>query len=273
MSFDYTIKVIMNNLHKMEYPFPFEVIKKKEYVDIVLTPIDKKVRFQRYPARFVITSQDDLYDFSVRRSVTDIGYQPMKGLQHYDFNGLQQELIESSILEPNIMINIFSYVDTIFKDVTTYTIHSNPDSIPFESRTRTLFLDENIRQLIYEITLELNFIWNPFDHFHTFLINILSNGKTRKGYDVKDILRQETIFSETQLLYQSYIQYNLQKGNEEMIEKDLIYQHYQDGSPIFIRIQNRDKTNIENLFIKSAKNKGQKVLTYENIEDFISYHR
>lgn len=265
--FGFTVETVLKNLHQMGYPFPFDKIIKKEYIDIVLGPSGKRVRFQNYPAQFVISNQNDLYDMSVPRSVSDIGFNPMKGLQHYDFYGLKQELMENSIFEPQIMKYIFSYVDFIFKDVTTYTISDTPELIPFESRIRTMFIDEGMRKLMYDIAMEIKEFYNPYQHFIHYAMDLLQNQKLKEKETI-DIV----IHPSYPLQYLTITPIDYTKINSKGIfhRKMNIAQNQSDLSPIGIGIFDEDKL-LKKLYIESKK--GSPVLLYEDIEFFVTYYR
>ncbi len=288
-SFHYIVEKIFNNLHIMGYPFSFEKNVTDEYTDILLPQIHKKVRFQSFPAQFIVIDRNDLYDMSVPRSVSDIGYKPMKGLQHYDFYGLKEELTEISIFEPEIMREIFSYVDFIFKDVSTYCIHSQPELVPFESRTRTLFLDEGIRLLIHKIVMELKEIWNPYDHFLTYVIDTLQHQKLKEGTIIDNIVilpikyRESDGVSETTIQYQitnkdtsgagaSFRTFGARK-DDKTLQNELIFVQEVDKSPVLILMKKEGNLRIKKVEIDSRSENNCRVLLYEDIEFYITYYR
>jgi hypothetical protein len=271
-SFHYIVEKIFNNLHMMGYPFSFEKNVTDEYTDILLPQINKKVRFQNFHAQFVVIDRYDLYDMSVPRSVSDIGYKPMKGLQHYDFYGLKEELTEISIFQPEIMREIFSNVDFIFKDVSTYCIHSEPELVPFESRTRTLFLDEGICLLIHKIVMELKEIWNPYDHFLTYVVDTLQHQKLKEGTIIDNIVILPIKYRESDGVSETTIQYQI-TNKEKTLQNELIFVQEVDKSPVLILMKKEGNLRIKKVEIDSRSENKCRVLLYEDIEFYITYYR
>lgn len=271
-SFEYTVQKVLKNLHMMKYPFSFHHIVEKKYIDIHLPHIEKKVRFQSFPAQFVVTSLDGLYDMTVPRSVTDIGYKRMKGLQHYDFYSFTKELLETSIFEATIMQEIFSYVHCIFKEVTTYCIHSQPELVPFESRTRTLFLDQGIRQLMHEIVLEMREIWNPYDHFSTYVLDTLQYQKLKEGTIIDNIVVLPIKYRDSDGVSETTIQYQITNKQKTLLG-ELIFVQDADKSPILIAMKKEGNLRIKKTEIDSRSENNCRVLLYEDIEFYITYYR
>lgn len=266
--FGFTVETILKNLHQMGYPFSFSKIVEKEYLEIVLGPSGKRVRFQNFPAQFVISNHDDLYNPFYRKSVSDIGYIPMEGLQHYDFYILKEELMENSILEANIMQNIFSYVDFIFKDVTTYTISTYPELVPFESRIRTMFIFEGMRKLMYDIVMEIKELYNPYEHFINYAVDLLQNQKLKEKETI-DIVIQPSYH--LQHLIITPIDYTKINSKGTFYRKMNIGQNQSDLSPIGIAIYQEDNKLLKKLQMESKKD--SPVLLYEDIEFFVTYYR
>jgi hypothetical protein len=265
--FGFTVETLIKNLSQMGYPFSFGKIVEKEYMEIILGPSGKRVRFQSYPAQFVISNHDDIYNPFYRRSVSDIGYNPMEGLQHYDFYGLKSELMENSIFEPNIMQNIFYYVDFIFKDVTTYTISTKPELVPFESRIRTMFIEEGMRKLMYDIVMEIKEFYNPYEHFINYVIDLLQHQKLKEGETIDILIHPSYPLQHLIITPIDYTKTNL-KGTFH--RKMNIGQNESDLSPIGIAIYEEDKLLKK---IQMDSRKDSPVLLYEDIEFFVTFYR
>lgn len=265
--FGQTVETVLKNLNQMEYPFSFDKIVEKEYMDIILGPSGKRVRFQSYPGQFVISNHDDIYNPFYRRSVSDIGYNPIEGLQHYNFYGLKCELMENSIFVPEIMQHIFSYVDFIFKDVTTYTISSEPDLVPFESRIRTMFIEEGMRKLMYDIALELKDLCNPYVNFTNYVVDLLQHKKLKEGETIDIIVHPSYPL---QHLIITPIDYTKTNSKGKFYRKMNIGQKNSDLSPIGIAIYQDDKL-LKKLQMESRKD--SPVLLYEDIEFFVTFYR
>ena len=265
--FGFTVETVLKNLGQMGYPFSFDKIVEKEYMDIILGPSGKRVRFQSYPGQFVISNHDDIYNPFYRRSVSDIGYNPIEGLQHYDFYDLKYELIENSIFVPEIMQHIFSYVDFIFKNVTTYTISSDPKLVPFESRIRTMFIFEGMRLLMYQIVMELKDLWNPYEHFIDYVLYLLQNKKLKEGETIDVVVHPSYPL---QHLIITPIDYTKTNSKGTFHRKMNIGQNNSDLSPIGIATYEEDKL-LKKLQMESKKD--SPVLLYEDIEFFVTFYR
>lgn len=259
----------MNELDQMGYPFLFEKIIHKNsfrYVDIVLGPSGKRLRFQMYRAEFVISNH---YDIDDKRYHPDIGYKPIKGLQNYDFCGVKEELFKNSIFETNIMKNIFSYVDFIYKDVITYTISSEPDLVSFESRIPTLLRDGDKRRFIFEILMELKEFYNPYEHFINYVVEILQHKKIKEGEMIYDVIVHPS-YSHKYLII-TPIEYTKTNSKGTFHCKMNIGQNKDDLSPIGISITNEELKSNKKIHIGSQK--GCNILMYEDIDFFITYDR